>query len=62
MASETASRLLKGARGGGSSKMEGIDGRVDGDEGSVARRADPSTQSLIPLATLDICDFHAHID
>ena len=33
-----------GVTGGGN--VEGIDGRVDGDEGSVVRRGDPSTQSL----------------
>ena len=37
---------LMGVMGGGSSNVEGIEGRVDGDEGSVVRRGDPSTQSL----------------
>ena len=32
---------------GRSSKVEHIDGRVDGDEGSVVRCGDPSTQSLV---------------
>ena len=33
--------------GRSSSRVERIDGRVDGDEGSVARRRDLSTQSLV---------------
>ena len=33
---------------GDSSFMKCIDGAVDGDQGSVVRRGDPSTQSLVP--------------
>ena len=38
---------VDGGRRKGSSKVERIHRRVDGDEGSVVRRGDPSTQSLI---------------
>ena len=44
----TASGPLMGVTGRGSSQVEHIDGRVDGDEGSVVRPGDPSRQSLPP--------------
>ena len=42
-----ASRPLMGVVRRGSGKVKHIDGRVDGDEGSVANRGEPSTQSLL---------------
>ena len=42
----TASGPLMGVTGRGSSQVERIDRRVDGDEGSVVRPGDPSTQSI----------------